>query len=482
MIRSANVLSASFFRKYLRLDPPPADAAGTGAALGARVMRAASWSLFGHFSRQVLRFGGNLVMTRLLVPEAFGLMAIATVLLFGLQLFTDVGLRQNVVQSRQGDDRDFLDTVWTLQILRGALVWGLALGAAALLAGLQAAGWVPAGTVYGEAVLPAIVGVLAANALVAGFESTKVGTASRHLALARITLQDLGTQVFGLLVTLAWAFLERSVWALVAGSLAASAARVALSHLLLPGAPNRLRWDRRHLSEIIGFGKWVFLSSIAGFLLSNADRLLLGGLIAPGTLGLYVVAYLLVNSLQWALLNLITTVYFPVLSAAAREGRTGLAQLYYRLRLPLELASLLLAGLLLAFGAPIVAFFYDGRYEAAGPMLEIIGLSLAALPYQLSDQLYLASGHSRLLFFLNTFRAAAIYLLLPIGHAAAGVDGALWAIALAPFLAVPISLHFNQQLGVMNLRREVVTGLALLGLVTAPPLSPLLPPLLAHWI
>ncbi|MBS1190926.1 MAG: polysaccharide biosynthesis protein [Rhodocyclaceae bacterium] len=437
---------------------PARRAGGAGKALGGRVAKAASWSLLGHFSRQAVRFGGNLVLTRLLLPEAFGVMAIATVLLFGFQLFTDIGLKQNIIQSRRGDQGDFLDTVWTVQILRGALVCLLSLLAGAGLAWLQATPWVAPDTVYADRSLPLIIFALSFNALILGFESTKVGTANRHLSLARITLQDLGTQVLGLAVTLAWAAVHHSVWALVAGSLAASGAKVLLSHFLLPGHPNRPGWVRGHFDEIFHFGKWVFLSSIAGFLLANADRLLLGALVAPALLGLYVLAFLMVNSLQWAILNLVTTVSFPLLSEAVRTDQKSLPQLYYRLRRPLELASGALAAVVFAFGSSLVSLLYDARYADSGRMLEIVGLSLAAVPYQLSDQLYLALGHPRLLFLLNVFRAVAIFAVLPLAYAWRGMDGALWAIALAPFLSVPLSLYFNRRLGVLDGGRELAAA------------------------
>lgn len=462
---SGTVRPSSPFWKNLwprsRPPGPGTGGAGSGPTLRDRVLKAASWSLLGHFSRQLIRFGGNLVLTRLLLPEAFGVMAIATVLLFGFQLFTDIGLRQNIVQSKSGDDRDFLDTVWTVQILRGIMVCALALLAGAVLAWLQGGGRVAAGTAYADRTLPAIILVLSFNALIQGFESTKVGTASRHLSLSRITLQDLGTQLFGLVVTLAWAAVQHSVWALVAGSLAASATKVLLSHYLLPGARNRLCWDRTHFDEIFAFGKWVFLSSIAGFLLGNADRLLLGGLVTPASLGLYVVAYLMVNALQWAILNLVMTVSFPLLSEAVRDNHEDLAHLYYRLRRPLEWASALLAALLFAFGAEVVALLYHAQYRESGRMLEIIALSLATVPYQLSDQLYLALGHSRLLFLLNVFRTVAIYALLPLGYWWRGMDGALWAIALAPFLSIPVSLAINRRLGVMEGKKEALTVLTI---------------------
>ena len=110
--------------------PPPASSLLTSDpldALRARVLRAGGWTLAGFALSQAMRFGANLVMTRLLVPEMFGVMAIATMVMYGLALFSDVGLRQSIVHSRRGGDAVFLNTAWALQIARGFVIWGAAL-------------------------------------------------------------------------------------------------------------------------------------------------------------------------------------------------------------------------------------------------------------------------------------------------------------------------------------------------------------------
>ena len=99
----------------------------TSQSLRSRILRAGFWTFFGHISSQAVRLGSNLIMTRLLVPEMFGVMAIANLVLFGLALFSDVGIGQGIVQSRRGHDPVYLNTSWTVQIIRGIVIWLLAL-------------------------------------------------------------------------------------------------------------------------------------------------------------------------------------------------------------------------------------------------------------------------------------------------------------------------------------------------------------------
>ena len=111
----------------------------TGALLKRAALRGSAAEFAGYAASQALRLGGNLVLSRLLFPEAFGLSSLVSVFLVGLQLLSDVGLEPSVVQNERGDERRFLDTVWTIQAVRGALL--------ALLAVLLAR---PAAWLYGE--------------------------------------------------------------------------------------------------------------------------------------------------------------------------------------------------------------------------------------------------------------------------------------------------------------------------------------------
>ena len=86
-------------------------------------INAASWTLFGYGASQAFRLLSNLVLARLLAPEHFGLIAIVTVFMIALAMFSDVGIGPNIIQSERGEDEDFLNTAWTVQIIRGFLLW-----------------------------------------------------------------------------------------------------------------------------------------------------------------------------------------------------------------------------------------------------------------------------------------------------------------------------------------------------------------------
>ncbi len=423
-------------------------------SLRTRVLSAGSWSMGGYALNQLIRLATNLVLTRLLVPEVFGVMAIANMLIVGLNLLSDIGHRQNIIQSSRGGDPAFLNTAWSVQILRGGAISAVTLLLSLALGFAAQRGWVSAGSVYADPVLPQVIAFLSLTALIAGFESTKVSTTYRGLALRQVTLLEVYCQIAGAVVTFAWAYVDRSIWALVMGAIAGNLAKALLSHLILPGHANRWGWEPDAVRELFHFGKWVFFSSLLAFLVNNGDRLLLGALVSPQVLGIYSIAFLLINSLQLALGRVIAGVAYPTLSEVVRERPRQLKETYYKLRVPLDSAMLLLAGFLLLAGDEIVDLLYDHRYTDAGSMLQILSVTLLALRYQVTDQYFLALGKPHLLTMLNVIRAASLYLLVPLGFHWFGFDGALGGIVLSYFVSIPLSIYLKAKQGVLEIGKE----------------------------
>lgn len=163
------------------------------------------WTIAGYGTSQLLRFGSNLVLAKLLFPQAFGLMAIVNGVMQGLVMLSDVGIGQSIIRHTRRDDPAFYNTAWTLQIIRGMLL---------TLIGLSLA-W-PVGQFY-DPFLTRFIAVVSLTTLISGFNSTKIFTANRDMQLARITILDLSTQVIAICVTVGLAWYYHSIWSLVIG-------------------------------------------------------------------------------------------------------------------------------------------------------------------------------------------------------------------------------------------------------------------------
>ncbi len=89
----------------------------------ARALRSIAWLAMRYGGTQGLRLASNLILTRILFPEAFGLMALVAMVTTGISLFSDIGLGPAISQNPRGDDPEFLDTAWVMQVIRGVGLW-----------------------------------------------------------------------------------------------------------------------------------------------------------------------------------------------------------------------------------------------------------------------------------------------------------------------------------------------------------------------
>ena len=330
------------------------------AGLNRVAWRGSTITGLGQVASAAIRLGANLIITRLLLPEHFGLMALVTVFLVGLHLFSDIGIGPNIIQSQRGEDPRFLDTAWTVQAVRGALLW---LAACVL-------GW-PLARLYDHAALVWLLPVAGLTALVGGLESSRVHVLNRRLAFWPITLLDLGAQLLSVLVMIGVALVWRSVWALVISNVASAVFRTVLSHTMLGGARPRWAWDRDARRTLFAFGRWIFVSTALGFLAAQSDRLILGKLVTVEQLGLYAIAAsLAAMPLQFAQ-KLGQAVFFPVVAAAMRRRdhdiravRTGRAKLLWALMPVVALG--------VAVAPELVRLLYRPTFHAVGPLAALL--------------------------------------------------------------------------------------------------------------
>src|SRR5919199_3211505 len=147
-------------------------------------IKGAAWTIASYGSSQIIRFARNLILTRLLLPELFGLVGLAYVFIVGINLFSDLGLGASIIQNKRGDDPEFLNTAWTLQVVRGGILW---LGSVLLA-------W-PVAQFYNEPQFLWLIPVVALTALISGFDATAIYTLNRHMDVRQVSLYELGRQV-----------------------------------------------------------------------------------------------------------------------------------------------------------------------------------------------------------------------------------------------------------------------------------------------
>lgn len=413
--------------------PPPTQ------TLGRRVLKAGGWSLLQVLGVHILRLGSNLIMTRLLLPEAFGLIAMVGILIAGFTLFTDVGINRSVAREPDADQPHFLHVAWAFKIGQGVVVAvGVALTAAFIL--LLAPSYAPVGSVYADPRLPLLVLISAAVPIMRGLESINIELAVRNLQLQYMPLVEIGSMIVQIIAMVLFAMISPTVWALMMGMLTGALVRVFISHTVIPGPRAGLAWDREIAERIWHFGKWIMGSSAFTFVAVNADRFILAAILNAATFGIYVIAQIWVAAGEMVISRLSDQVGFPAVSEMIRTRRDEVPRLFRKLQSVIDVICVS-AFLCMFFGGQLlIDLLYTETYAEAGRYLEILSVAFLGLRFMTLNALIVNLGNSRSMMILSAIRAVSICILLPLAYNLLGLEAALLVVATNQLVTTPYTL------------------------------------------
>lgn len=399
-----------------------------GESYQARSFRGSAFTFLQFGAQNFLRLASNLILTRILFPEAFGLMALTQVLIAGVSLFSVIGIRGSIIQEGRETTPSFLHTAWTIAVLRGIFLTLVILLVAKPFSGF-----------YAE---PMLFGLLMINGWVPairGFTSIRMLTAQREIQLGRLTAITIGVQALALLIMVGLAWWMQTVWALAIGNVVNAALLVVASHVFLPGPRDRFGFDRKAGMEIFNFGRWIILATIAAFFIQQGDKAVLGKFVSLETLSLYNIAFFLAAVPAAFGLALIDRVIYPLYARRPPAESEANRRKIFKARW--GITGLLMAGsiVLALIGDPLVHILYDPRYEAAGAMLALIALaSLPGIVVQSYEKLPLAAGHSARFAIYKITYAMIDLAFLCLGVIYFGIGGAIAARAIAVLVSYPL--------------------------------------------
>lgn len=404
-----------------------------------RVAKASLWSIGELVIGHILRLASNLIMTRLLLPEAFGLMAVIVSLHIAFILLTDLGIRPFITRDENGENPYHLKVLWCIQIVRSGFVAVCVVLAAGLLwwlAPLFAAD----NTVYADPALPALIVVSSLVILFTGLESTNMHLAMRRLQPARPAVVAVTAQAIGLIAMVCLALIHASVWSLLCGMIIGSVARTLLSHLVPIGPQMAIAWDRAIARDVWHFGKWIMGSSAFYFLATNADRFILAGFFDKTVYGFYIIAVLWIQAVTVVVHKFVGDIAFSAISEVNRERPQDLARVIRKLMLPVDAMGLVgLIGFHLLGGA-LIAFLYTENYQPTAAFFPLLSLLIPIQRFGVLKQLLVAKGDTKSTALESGLAAIALCVFLPLGFRYLGVNGALLAIVLCPLLGFSVVL------------------------------------------
>jgi lipopolysaccharide exporter len=331
-----------------------------GGSLSERVVHGSIWVFVLRIVNNSLGFARTVVVARLLAPNDFGLFGVAMLALSSLEAFSETGFSQALIQKEE-DPESYLDSAWTVQVIRGLM-----------MSALMAVGAPLVGAFFGEPRAVPMVRVLGAAELLKSLQNIGIVYFRKELEFHRLFVYQVSGTAANLAVAVPAALILRNAWALILGLLVSNAVQATVSYVVHDYRP-RPRLDLSKSKALFDFGRWRLASSILVFLLIQGDDFFLGKLLGATALGLYQMAYRISNLPATEITHVISQVTFPAYSrlqgnlALVRQGFIRVMQLTAFLSFPLAAGIASLA-------SPFTSLFLGAGWSRMVPALQALTL------------------------------------------------------------------------------------------------------------
>lgn len=402
----------------------------------------------------------TVVLARLLTPDDFGVVALASIALNLAIVMLDFGIGIAVVQ-RANLDRDDIDTAWTLRLIQNTLV-------AALLS--VSAAWVV--RYYGDVRLGPVLHLLALGYLLEGLVGMGPIVFQKRQQYAYEVAYVMSRRLGGFVVTIALALWLRSYWALVFGSVLTSGLGVVLSHAMYRVMP---RLTIRRWRSLVGASFWVLVRSIGGFAGGQLDKIVIGRRDGAATLGAYTLADQIAAMPTSELLAPMSRALFPALVAIQNDVERLRRAYLYALGIQCMFALPASIGLAL-IAKEVVSVMLGEKWVSAVPIMVAMALAYGATSITHSgNYLMLSLGKFRAQALVAWGLFAALALLVLVVYPESGAAQIAWfRVVIAGGSIVAVSWLAIQYL-------PGITPSDLLAMVVRPALATLAMAVMVAW-
>jgi O-antigen/teichoic acid export membrane protein len=386
------------------------------AAILARTARGAGWVVAWRMATRLLGVASTLILVRLLAPQDFGLVALATGFAVAIDGCLAFGLEDQIIRAA-APDRALYDTAFTINLLRGLALCGILFAVAT-----------PAAGFFAEDRLADVLRVLGLSAILGGLANVGCAEFRRDQRFDREFRLMIIPRLLGSAVCVSLAIALHTHWALVAGIVTGRAAGVAMSYAMHPYRP---RLSLAAARGTIGISFWTWAITVAELLRDRSDNVVIGRLQGAADVGLYAASWEIATLPTNELVLPIARATMPGFAAALRQqGDVG--DTYLRI---IAVAALLTlpAGIGLSMVAgDIVALAFGQGWLAAVPVMQVLGAaSCVCLFGTLSHAVLIAHAMLRSAAGIILAAAAARILLLVVLVGRFVLVGAAYALAIS---------------------------------------------------
>lgn len=259
------------------------------------------WSVIQKWGRIGVSSLTFILLSRLLDPKQFGLVALASTFTAFVEIFLDQGLSAAIIQ-RSDLDREHLDTAFWISVLSGIVL---------TTGGIATAGIVA--TLYKEPSLEPVLSWLSVGFVISALSSTQTAILQRDLAFKSLAARSLVATIVSGVISVSMAIAGFGVWSLVAQELTRGVAGAIVLWRASDWRPG-FGLSRKHYKELFTFGISVFGNNVLKVVITRSDDFLIGFFLGPTLLGYYTIGYKLLLIIIRMVTGITNAVAFPTFS------------------------------------------------------------------------------------------------------------------------------------------------------------------------
>ncbi len=370
------------------------------------------------------------ILAKLLTPEDFGLVAMASILAVALQTALQISVNQALIL-KERPDREDLNTAFTLNAIRGAIMFAVIAGTA-----------YPLSVFYNEPLVTPIALAFSLSLLLSGFENPALVKLERALSVKKIMYLNISAQFVGVIVSIVLAWVTGSYWAMVIGHIVNQVVRLMLSYCFNPYAPwfCLARWK-----ALLSFSVWISLSRVVLTISDKFDQILIGKLLGAVSLGQFNIGNEVARKPIQEFAIVINRGLFPAFSQLLNDKVRLLTAYKYAVSVSTSIA--LPAGVGIAILAePIVLIALGREWIGAVPIVQALGGIAALLNIDSATKaIFMATGLTKSIFKRDLLFACVKIILVLLGIFIYGLTGVLGAIIIGRVIMLLVNWFMMKQ-------------------------------------
>ena len=398
-------------------------------------------------TQAVIKLLSSIILTRILRPEAYGIITILISILFVVELFADMNVTTFIIREHGSEQPRYLNTAWTIRLGRAVLNTTLLFLAAPFIAT----------TLYHAPALTNPLRIFSLFFVIGGFESMAYVLALRRKQSRIIMYSELLAAFLSSVFSVVYCYFSRDYWGMIYGILLNRLLMAAFSYRFFREFRPRFQFDRATARQILKFSRFTMPSSLLTIVMTQFDKIVFLRLFDLRLLGLYGLAGNIGSQIESLVIKISNQVLYPRLAHSFRSDPDGFSLKYYTENARLFASVLVLPAAICGGARLLIALLYDPRYAQAADVLQALMLRaiLLALTTPAEDRL-IAAGVLHVMLVGNIYRAIWMFVMSLTGYYFFGFMGFTYGVALSPLPSLLYYSWLQRKMGMMIAKYELL--------------------------